>query len=54
LMNMEDHERRMPPPPNQESSPEDINAHNEWEKQLKGYNERLWKALKVHEQIVPK
>ena len=54
LMNMEDYERKMPLPPNPDSSEDEIRAHMAWDKELKGFNQALWKALKVHEPIIPK
>ncbi|KAK5735463.1 DNA topoisomerase 2-associated protein pat1 [Elasticomyces elasticus] len=47
LMKLEDHERKLPPPPNEESSPEVIEGHMRWRSEMQGLNERLWGSLKV-------
>lgn len=51
LMRMEDHERKLPPPPNEESPPEVIEAHMQWRSDMAELNQRLWSALKVMEPI---
>jgi DNA topoisomerase 2-associated protein PAT1 len=53
LMKMEDHERRMPPPANEESSADEIQAHMDWRQAAADYNAKLWSALKVLEPIDP-
>ncbi|TKA69920.1 hypothetical protein B0A49_10719 [Cryomyces minteri] len=53
LMRMEDHERHLPPPPIEESAPEEIQQHMEWRQQVLRLNQQLWRALKVMEPIVP-
>ncbi|KAL2357139.1 topoisomerase II-associated protein PAT1 [Cryomyces antarcticus] len=53
LMRMEDHERHLPPPPTEESAPEEIQQHMEWRQQVLRANQQLWRALKVMEPIVP-
>ncbi|KAK5016438.1 DNA topoisomerase 2-associated protein pat1 [Cryomyces antarcticus] len=50
---MEDHERHLPPPPTEESAPEEIQQHMEWRQQVLRANQQLWRALKVMEPIVP-
>jgi DNA topoisomerase 2-associated protein PAT1 len=52
LMSMEDMERTMPPPP-EEGDADAIQKHMEWRQELHGLNQKLWKALKVMEPIVP-
>ncbi|KAK3638478.1 DNA topoisomerase 2-associated protein pat1 [Elasticomyces elasticus] len=47
LMKLEDHERKLPPPPNEESSPEVIEGHMRWRSEMQGLNEKLWSSLKV-------
>lgn len=52
LMEMEDMERTMPPPPD-ENDPEAIQNHMEWRQNIRSLNQRLWGELKVMEPIVP-
>ncbi|EPS32340.1 hypothetical protein PDE_07300 [Penicillium oxalicum 114-2] len=52
LMAMEDMERTMPPPP-EEGDAEAIQAHMEWRQKVHSLNQKLWRALKVMEPIVP-
>lgn len=52
LMSMEDMERTMPPPP-EEGDADAIQEHMEWRQKLQSLNQKLWKALKVMEPIVP-
>lgn len=54
LMRLEDHERKMPPPPNEESSPDVIEAHMRWRSQMQELNQQLWDALKIMVEINPK
>lgn len=54
LMRLEDHERKLPPPPNEDSPPDVIEGHMRWRSEMQELNERLWKALKVMEPIQPK
>lgn len=54
LMAIEDHERRMPLPPNEESSADIIEDHIEWRQKMQDLNQSLWNDLKVMEPIVPK
>jgi DNA topoisomerase 2-associated protein PAT1 len=50
LMKLEDHERKMPPPP-QEGNADAVEAHIEWRQQLSRLNVQLWQELKVLEPI---
>lgn len=52
LMAMEDMERTMPPPPD-ENDPEAIQNHMEWRQKIRSLNQSLWRELKVMEPIVP-
>ncbi|KAJ5832791.1 hypothetical protein N7474_001102 [Penicillium riverlandense] len=52
LMSMEDMERTMPPPPD-ENDPEAIQEHMEWRQKVHTLNQKLWRSLKVMEPIVP-
>ncbi|KAE8147922.1 topoisomerase II-associated protein PAT1 [Aspergillus avenaceus] len=52
LMELEDMERTMPPPPN-ENDPEAIQEHMEWRQNVRSLNQKLWQQLKVMEPIVP-
>lgn len=52
LMDMEDMERTMPPPPD-ENDPEAIQKHMEWRQKIRSLNQKLWRNLKVMEPIVP-
>ena len=54
LMKLEDHERHLPPPPNEESPPEVIEGHMRWRTELQELNQQLWEASKVMEPIQPK
>lgn len=54
LMRLEDHERKLPPPPNEDSPPEAIEEHMRWRSQMKELNQQLWESLKVLEPIQPK
>ena len=53
LMKMEDHERRLPPTPNEASSETAIQQHLEWRHVMEKFNKQLWRDLKVMEPIVP-
>lgn len=53
LMRMEEHARRMPRPPNEESSGDEIQAHINWRQRLHELNQTLWVQLKVLEPIAP-
>lgn len=54
LLELEGHERHIPPPLTEESTADQIQAHMEWRNGLQRYNDRLWRELKVMEPIVPK
>ena len=51
LMRLEDHDRKMPPPLNDDVDQGLVNAHMEWRDQAQGLNKKLWSQLKVHEPI---
>ncbi|KAG9999626.1 hypothetical protein KCU78_g15801, partial [Aureobasidium melanogenum] len=51
LMQMEDHERHLPPPPNEESHPDAIQRHIEWRQRAHELNQKLWFNLRVMEPI---
>jgi len=53
LMQMEDHERHLPPPPTEESDAAAIQQHMEWRQKMQQLNGRLWTELKVMEPINP-
>lgn len=52
LMKMEDHERKMPPPPDAEDA-EAVERHLEWRQKMDALNRTLWADMKVHEPIFP-
>lgn len=52
LMKMEDHERKMPPPPTEDSA-DSVQGHAEWRAEMQRLNESLWQNLKVLDPIVP-
>ena len=54
LMQMEDHERQLPPPPTEESNPGAIQRHIEWRERHRELNAQLWSDLKVMEPIQEK
>jgi DNA topoisomerase 2-associated protein PAT1 len=54
LMKVEDHERNLPPPPNEDSPPDVIEAHIKWRSEMQQLNQQLWNATKVMEPIQPK
>lgn len=53
LMQMEDHERAMPPPINEGSNPEAIQAHMEWRSKIEALHRQLWLNTKIMEPINP-
>ncbi|KAF3043974.1 hypothetical protein E8E12_003195 [Didymella heteroderae] len=53
LMQMEDHERTMPPPVNESSDPESIQAHMEWRSKIEALHAKLWQVTKIMEPINP-
>ena len=54
LMQMEDHERHLPPPPREDSHPDEIQHHIEWRQRAQELNQKLWSDLKVMEPIQQK
>jgi DNA topoisomerase 2-associated protein PAT1 len=54
LMQMEDHERAMPMPIQENSPPEAIQAHMEWRSRIEALHEQLWLNTKIMEPINPK
>jgi DNA topoisomerase 2-associated protein PAT1 len=53
LMQMEDHERAMPPPINESSNPEAIQAHMEWRSKIDALHRKLWQNTKIMEPLMP-
>ncbi|KAG9194585.1 hypothetical protein G6011_04620 [Alternaria panax] len=51
LMQMEDHERAMPPPIQESSPPEAIQAHMEWRSKIEALHQQLWLNTKIMEPI---
>lgn len=52
LMQLEDHERHMPPPMNNDDiNPELAGFHMDWREKEEKLNRKLWRDLKVHEPI---
>lgn len=51
LMQIEDHERQLPPPPTEESNPGAIQRHIEWRERHQELNAQLWSNMKVMEPI---
>ncbi|TKA72698.1 hypothetical protein B0A55_06483 [Friedmanniomyces simplex] len=51
LMRLEDHERKLPPPPHEESPPEVIEGHMRWRSEMQELNRGLWASLRVVEGI---
>lgn len=49
LMKLEDHDRAMPPPINDEGNVEQIESHAAWRDACQKLNEKLWRELKIHE-----
>jgi DNA topoisomerase 2-associated protein PAT1 len=54
LMQMEDHERAMPPPIQESSPPEAIQAHMEWRSKIEALHKQLWLNTKIMEPIDPR
>lgn len=52
LMNLEDFERKMPPPP-QEGDADAVQSSIEWRETFKSFIAKLWQDLKVLDPIVP-
>ncbi len=53
LMKMEDHDRRLPPPPTEDSDPAAIQQVMDWQQVFQDLNQKLWMNLKVTEPILP-
>lgn len=53
LMQMEDHERAMPPPIAEGSNPEAIQAHMEWRSKIDTLHQKLWQNTKIMEPLNP-
>jgi DNA topoisomerase 2-associated protein PAT1 len=51
LMQMEDHDRHIPPPLSDDIDPELVGQHMDWREKGQKLNQQLWKELKVHEPI---
>jgi DNA topoisomerase 2-associated protein PAT1 len=51
LMKMEDHDRHIPPPVNDDINPELVGLHMDWREKAQKFNQQLWHQLKVHEPI---
>ena len=50
-MEMEDHERHLPPPLHDDVDPELVGRHMDWREKADKLNAKLWQQLKVHEPI---
>ena len=53
LMKLEDHERHMPRPPQEDSPPDEIERHIRWRSEMQALNQQLGEATKVMEPIQP-
>ena len=53
LMNMEDHDRRLPPTLTEDADPATIQETEDWQQIFHDLNQRLWMDLKVTEPIMP-
>ena len=53
LMQMEDHERKIPPPIHEGSDPEAIQNHMEWRSAMEALHDKLWRGIKILEPINP-
>jgi DNA topoisomerase 2-associated protein PAT1 len=53
LMQMEDHERAMPPPIGEGSNPDAIQAHMEWRSKIDTLHKQLWQNTKIMEPLMP-
>ena len=51
LMQMEDHDRYVPPPLSDDIDPALVGKHMDWREKGQKLNQQLWKQLKVHEPI---
>jgi DNA topoisomerase 2-associated protein PAT1 len=54
LMHMEDHERALPAPINEDSSPEAIQKHMEWRSKIEELHTELWDNTKIMQPINPR
>ncbi|KAI9729194.1 MAG: hypothetical protein M1834_007101 [Cirrosporium novae-zelandiae] len=52
LLKLEDHERKMPPTP-EETDTEAVQHHLEWRKASQNLNQKIWANLKVLDPIIP-
>jgi DNA topoisomerase 2-associated protein PAT1 len=51
LMQMEDHDRHIPPPMHDDADPALVGRHMDWREKAQVLNQQLWRQLKVHEPI---
>jgi DNA topoisomerase 2-associated protein PAT1 len=51
LMHIEDHDRTLPPPITEDSSPEAIQSHMEWRTKVETLHKKLWQDIKIMEPI---
>ncbi|ELR09579.1 hypothetical protein VC83_05522 [Pseudogymnoascus destructans] len=51
LMQMEDHDRHLPPPLTEDVDPALVGLHMDWQEKTQKLNNKLWQDLKVHELI---
>ncbi|KFY23548.1 hypothetical protein V493_05800 [Pseudogymnoascus sp. VKM F-4281 (FW-2241)] len=51
LMQMEDHDRHLPPPLTEDVDPALVGLHMDWQETTQKLNNKLWQDLKVHEPI---
>ncbi|KFY27595.1 hypothetical protein V491_00833 [Pseudogymnoascus sp. VKM F-3775] len=51
LMQMEDHDRHLPPPLTDDVDPALVGLHMDWQEKTQKLNNKLWQDLKVHEPI---
>ncbi|SLM40290.1 Topoisomerase II-associated protein PAT1 [Lasallia pustulata] len=52
LMRLEDHERRLPPPPTEDTDAATIQQHMEWRRTMHSLKQKLWAEMKVMEPII--
>jgi DNA topoisomerase 2-associated protein PAT1 len=53
LMQIEDHERYMPPPLTEGSDLALAQQHMDWKQKMQDLNQKLWSEIKIMEPIVP-
>jgi DNA topoisomerase 2-associated protein PAT1 len=46
-MHIEDHDRTLPPPINEDSPPEAIQSHMEWRTKVEALHKQLWQDIKI-------